>query len=160
MLRTPGYADVLVMDPAGVPTAAHLSLHGPLDGEVEARDQDLQVGADGKLRTKPMLAGEYWVEAQTKSEPRRMGGAQVILGGDRRSLKQSRVNFRIDAGKATGVTVALPVLAKVHGVVRDASGPAAKVEVELLRADEFTPDGAMPPGFGGGPSTQTEADGS
>jgi protocatechuate 3,4-dioxygenase beta subunit len=158
-LRSPGFADVLVMDAAGVPTAAQMSLHGPIGGSDVERDQELRAGADGKVRTPPLLAGEYWVEARSKAEPRHIGGAQVLISGDQRSLRQSRVTFRIDAGKTTLVTVTLPMLATVHGIVRDAAGPAAKVEVELLRVEEAS-NGAMPQGFGGGPSTQTDADGS
>jgi hypothetical protein len=159
-LRTPGYADVLVMDAAGVPTAVQMSLHGPIGGKDAERDQDVRAGADGKARTPPLLSGEYWLEAQSKAEPRHIGGAQVLIGGDVRSLRQSRVTFRIDAGKTTNVTMALPLLATVHGIVRDAAGPAAKVEVELLKVEDGSLGANSPPGFGYGPSTQTGADGS
>ncbi|GDY03501.1 hypothetical protein LBMAG49_28300 [Planctomycetota bacterium] len=159
VLREPGFADVLVTDVSGNPCAASLSLHGPLGGLGEEREQSGESAADGKMLLGPLVTGDYWVELMLKAEPRHMGGATMIFNGDWRSLRATRVAFHVDSGKTTAVAVMLPLLAKVHGTVRGAEGPVAGVEVEFEQDGGDEPIDGLPH-FGGGANAQTAADGS
>ncbi|GAB4136965.1 MAG: hypothetical protein Fur0037_01830 [Planctomycetota bacterium] len=154
-LRRPGYAAISIEGPEGPCPEAGFAVHGPIGGPDEA-DRRGAADANGRSRFGPLPAGEYYAEVELSPIGRSLGGGSFVVGSERRGIEQSRVSFSIIEGQDTEVLLRKPVLARVHGTVRGAGGPAAGVLVELLRAGS-DPSGGLPGLFG--PSARTGKEG-
>lgn len=158
-MRRPAWASITVTGPDGSVAGAKFVVHGPIGAEEDERDRPGSVDASGALRFGPLPPGDYFAELELEPNGRAMGGGTFVIGGDSHRLEQSRVHFRLAAGEDTPVALQMPVLAKVHGIVTGVDGPAAGVEVELVRRGDGDAALASLPGLGG-PSVQTDAQGS
>lgn len=162
VLRRPCWAKVRVTGAdGGEPIAnARFVVHGPLGGEA-ARDRNGNVDAHGEARFGPLPPGDYWAELELEPKARAMGGGAFVFGGDSNRLPQTRVQFTLAPGSDVPVQLQRPLLARVHGIVTGADGPAAGVVVELTRRDGDGDGGGGLPGLEGlgGASERTGADG-
>ncbi len=153
-MRKPGVAEITVRGTDGASqSGVALLVTAISDGE---GTPSRVVSDDDGLARVPLLApGEYDVAIARAPSGASFGNSMVFMGPGDESIAASRQRFTIVAGQTTKIAVQRPLLARVHGVVTGADGPAGGVQLALRRDGE---DGPEMPGFGGRQAT-TAADG-
>lgn len=132
VLRTPGVARILVTDARGMPIAAEFVVNGPLGAEEAPTTRDGSSGSDGTARVTPLAKGRYAATLRTAQKAKAVGGLSIVMAGSGgRTLRQSRVEFEVLGGDEIDVSLRMPTLATVRGVVTGTKGPVADAEVEL-----------------------------
>jgi hypothetical protein len=153
-MRKPGDAEITVRGTDGAPQSGVALL---VTAAGDAGGEPTRVVSDdgGLARVRSLAPGPYDVAISRAPSRERFGDAMVFVGGGDESIAASRQRFTVVAGETTRVDLQRPLLARVHGVVTGAEGPAAGVQLVLRRDGEDAPE---LPGFGGRQAT-TAADG-
>jgi hypothetical protein len=107
-------------------------------------------GEAGLARVTALAPGDYEAALARSPSGGRVGDAMVWMGAGGETIAASRQRFTVVGGETTRVELRRPVLAKVHGVVTGADGPAVGVQVALRSDSEDGPD---LPGIGGRQAT-------
>ncbi len=155
VLRTGGSLRVNVTDARGVGVAAEFVVNGPLGAGENAEKHKDTSSADGIGTMGQLPPGNYEAVLQQKPKTQTMAGGSgpIFIAGNGRSLTSTRVPFVVEAGRETAVTLRLPTMATVNGVVTGSNGPTAGVEVELSPAAPAVAGGTVgfddhePPGL-------------
>ncbi|MBK8980399.1 MAG: carboxypeptidase regulatory-like domain-containing protein [Planctomycetes bacterium] len=136
-LRAAGFLDVRAFDADGEPLAAARFAVRPapaLQSEpTTARTDDV-----GVARVGPLLVGAYEVQLLLPEQPLSLGdGMSFAVAGGLGDAQPIGAVVAVDvrAGETARVVLKRPVLTTLHGVVRDALGPAAGIDVKLRPAD-------------------------
>ncbi|MCA8952552.1 MAG: carboxypeptidase regulatory-like domain-containing protein [Planctomycetes bacterium] len=131
-LRTPGYAELHVLDASGEPDAgAKWAVRGPLQTPDEHTENG-KTDDEGRAVVGPLAAGNYVAELRREAGAQRIGDAMFTIDQADPSIAGSEQRFRITAGKTETVELRRPQLTRLFGTVTGADGPigAAVVEIE------------------------------
>lgn len=155
-MRKPGLAEITVRGTDGAPQAGvDVKIEGDGEGEGAAEPKRLVSDANGLVRATGLAPGAYRALLTRVRGGSQVGTAVFVLGDGNDAIASSAQLFTVVAGQTTQVELRRPILAKVHGVVTGADGPARGCVVELSGEDSL---GIDLPGFGGRNAT-TNADG-
>ncbi len=160
-LREPGFAEIEVRREDGATTTHDVQIEGPMHGEDTSSVRSVQTDDRGRLRSGPLLPGEYEASIGRDQTASIGNGGFVFMSGTKKVMESTRTTFRVVAGETTKVEVIVPVLTTLTGRVTDPDGPVADIEVELLhRSHGDDPmSGLSMIGMGSTPKTKTDEQG-
>jgi protocatechuate 3,4-dioxygenase beta subunit len=138
-LRPAGRVELRTVDGAGAP-AGELGfvLRGPQGADAaDAVETRGRTDAAGVAVVEALLEGRYTAVLELAPQPQVIGSgmAFVMAGAGGQELAATAQELAVRGGETAEVVLTKPLLARVHGVVQAADGPAPGVEIELRGAE-------------------------